>query len=464
MEGGHVVLARLSRDMPTWQGVGPVPQNIHALNTHTHVCPERIAMFDPLTLPNGQVLPNRLCKAAMEENMADAGQIPSEGLIQLYKTWAEGAPGLILTGNVMVDPMALTGPGGVVLQAGTLDDPDTRARFERWSAAGKSGGSKLWMQISHPGRQVFKSQGTETVSASATKVAMAGAGNMFDTARALRTDEVQAMVTRFADTAVAAQSCGFDGVEIHAAHGYLVAQFLSPLTNMRDDAYGGSLDNRARFLIEIVRAVRARVGADFGVGVKLNSADFQRGGFDVDDARHVVQLLNDEAVDLVELSGGSYESAAMMGMADDARLSSPSPRTVAREMYFIDFAADIAATATMPIMVTGGVTKRETAEAALADGHIDVVGIARAFAFAPTFPNAWRDGDERAITIPKANFKNKVLAGLGTMAIAKAQLHRMGRGQAPKSKVSPVMSIIKDRMRINKLTKRYKAWLSETSV
>ena len=414
------------------------------------------AIFDPITLPNGQRFENRLCKAAMEENMAEPGQVPGEALATLYKVWGEGAPGLILTGNVMVDPQALTGPGGVVLQKSTLSEADNRARFERWSSAAKAGGSKIWMQISHPGRQVYASQGTEAVSASATKVSMAGAEKMFATARALKGSEIKALIARFADTAAAAEESGFDGVEIHAAHGYLVAQFLSPLTNMRGDEWGGPLENRARFLLEIVRAVRGRVSAGFGVGVKLNSADFQKGGFDVDDARRVVEMLNAEDVDLVELSGGSYESAAMMGMSEDGRLSS----TAAREMYFIDFAADIAKAAHMPIMVTGGVTKKQTAESALASGSVDMVGIARAFAYAPHLPKDWAAQGEQ-VNLPVVKFKSKLLAALGTMSLTKTQLHRLAAGKMPKPTASPLLSIIADRLRVAKKTKLYKAWLSQ---
>ncbi|MGB0908047.1 MAG: NADH:flavin oxidoreductase/NADH oxidase family protein [Maricaulaceae bacterium] len=413
-------------------------------------------LFSPLTLPNGTVLPNRICKAAMEENMAEFGQLPGQALHNLYRTWGKGTPGLILTGNVMVDPQALTGPGGVVLQKGTLDDADARARFEKWSSLAKAGGSKVWMQISHPGRQVYASQGTEAVSASATKVAMQGAEKMFATARALTSDEIEAMVTRFADTSEAAEACGFDGVEIHAAHGYLVAQFLSPLSNHRDDKWGGSLENRARFLLEIIKAVRARVSPEFGVSVKLNSADFQRGGFDIDDARQVVEMMNDLGVDLVELSGGNYESAAMMGMPDDERFTS----TEKREMYFVDFAKDIRGSAKMPLMVTGGVTKRASADAALAEGNVDVIGIARAFAYAPHLPKDWEtEGASAAVTIPPVKFKNKLLAVLGAMSKTKVQLHRMGAGDAPKPSASPLLAIIKDRIRVSKLTKRYRKWL-----
>ena len=420
-------------------------------------------MFSPLTLPCGQVLPNRLCKAAMEENMAEDGQLPGEGLRRLYAAWAEGSPGIILTGNVMVDACALTGPGGVVLDKDTLSDSAVQDQFKRWADAGKAGGSKLWMQISHPGRQVYKSQGTEAVSASATKVSMAGAEKMFDTARALTGEEVRAMVTRFADTAVAAEASGFDGVEIHAAHGYLVAQFLSPLTNLRDDDYGGSLENRARFLLDIVAAIRARVSKGFGVAVKLNSADFQKGGFDVADAKRVVQMLNATALDFIELSGGSYESAAMMGMADDDAGQAAQSSTALREMYFIGFAQDIATIATMPIMVTGGVTKFETAQAALNAGGVDIIGLARAFAYAPQLPRDWRAGKNLSVVIPTAKFKMKLLRALGTMSMTKVQLHRLGAGKAVKPNVNALWAIMGDRIRISRLTKRYKAWLKARS-
>jgi len=415
-------------------------------------------IFQPLTLPNGQTLSNRLCKAAMEENMAEAGQLPGEALVNLYQQWADGGVGLILTGNVMVAPDAMTGPGGVYLGADTFSDSNAKALFERWAKAGKSGGAKLYMQISHPGRQVYATQGTEPVSASATKVKMGGpAEKMFGTARALSGDEVLGMIKRFADSAVAAEEAGFDGVEVHAAHGYLVAQFHSPLTNLREDEWGGSLENRARFLIEIIRAIRTRVSKDFGVSVKLNSADFQRGGFDVDDARQVVEWLNKEAVDFVELSGGSYESAAMMGMVDDGR----AQRTKEREMYFLEFAKDIGTAAKMPLMVTGGVTKRKTAENALAGGDVDIIGIARGFGYNANIPKDWERGENLQVHVPEVSWKNDLFKGLANMAMTKMNLYRMGDGHPPRAKPRPLISTIKQQMKQAKQTKRYKKWLEE---
>lgn len=416
-------------------------------------------MFSPLTLPNGAILPNRLCKAAMEENLADAGQVPGERLINLYTAWAEGGVGMILTGNVMVDPSAMTGPGGVVLEQGTLAQDDVKGKFETWAKVGKTGGAKLIMQISHPGRQVYATMGTEAVSASATKVTLEGpADKMFAAARALTPDEIRGMIKRFADTAHQAERAGFDGVQVHAAHGYLIAQFLSPLTNQRNDEWGGNLENRARFLLEIVREVRERVDPHFIVAVKLNSADFQKGGFDVGDAKQVVDWLGGEALDFVELSGGNYESAAMMGLAADGRAQS----TAEREMFFLDFAKSIAEAAVMPVMVTGGVTRRETADMALAEG-VDIVGIARAMAYNPSLPNDWKENKNLKTAIGSVNWKNKSLLSLANMALTKQQLNRLGAGLAVKQKQRPFLTLLAQQIKQFRQTKRYKAWL-ETQV
>ena len=415
-------------------------------------------LFAPLKLASGNTLPNRISKAAMEENMAEYGQIPGKALINLYSRWAEGTPGLIITGNVMVAPDAMTGPGGVYLGKDTLADPAIRQRFEAWAAAGKSGGSALYMQISHPGRQVYAAMKTDVVSASATKLNMEGpAAKMFTDARALTGDEVKAMITRFADTAEAAKIAGFDGVQIHSAHGYLVAQFLSPLSNLREDEWGGSLENRARFLLEIVRAVKARTGDKFGVGVKLNSADFQRGGFDVDDAKQVVKWLNKENVDFVELSGGSYESAAMAGAANDDNPSS----TMLREIYFIEFAKEIQKIAKMPLMVTGGITKLETAQKAMESGAVEIVGIARAYGFNPHIARDWQAGKNPEIIMPLSNSKNKTFRVLSGMGMTKANLYAMGNGKMPKMKMSPLLAVMKGQIKQGKQTKTYRSWLEK---
>ncbi len=409
-------------------------------------------LFAPLSLPNGQVIPNRIAKAAMEENMADAGQLPGEALWRLYRRWGAGGAGLLLTGNVMVAADAMTGPGGVV-----LDEWQPLEPFRRWAEAGRAGGGRIWMQINHPGRQVFAATNPEAIAPSAVPVAIEGFSTLFARPRAMTEDEIQRTIGQFAESAALAERVGFDGVEIHAAHGYLLSQFLSPLTNLRSDRWGGSLENRARILIEIVRATRARVPAGFGVGVKLNSADFQKGGFEAEDAVAVVRLLNAEAVDLVELSGGSYESPAMQGRPERAS-------TRAREAYFVDFARDVVTEARMPVMVTGGIRRRATAEAALApeDGRpgVAMVGIATALAYQPDLPNRWR-GAEAVAEVPVLGWRKPALAGLATMGLAKLQMRRLGAGKVPKPGAWAPSVLIADQLRTRRRNGQYRTWLSQ---
>jgi len=407
-------------------------------------------LFKPLTLPNGSVLQNRICKASMEENLSDEGQVPGDRLEALYTKWAEGGAGLILTGNVMISPDALTGPGGIVLEN------DARLElFRCWANAGRKHGSHFWMQINHPGRQVYAAMGEEAVSASTVNVNIPGYSKMFAKPRALTGQEIAGIIERFANTAMLAEQAGFTGVEIHAAHGYLINQFLSPLTNLRDDDWGGSLEKRARFLFEVIRAVRAKVSSKFCVAVKLNSADFQKGGFDTSDAKWVVERMNTQAVDLVELSGGSYESPAMQGNPQDGGSGK-------REAYFIDFARDIANVATMPIMVTGGIRRLKVACDAIKDDSahfgVSVLGIARALAFEPNLPNNWRQNIAEDIYVPEVHWKNQTISAAANMALTNAQFERLGKGKAPKANLSPIFALIAELVRTKYRTRRYRAW------
>lgn len=411
---------------------------------------QEITAFDPLTLPNGQTVPNRIAKAAMEENMADGSHLPGPALLNLYRQWGKGGAGMLITGNVMVAPDAVTGPGGVVLDKKQPLDP-----FRKWAEAGKADGARMWMQINHPGRQVFAATNDTAIAPSAVPVEIEGASHLFPQPRAMTEADIDRVIGQFADTAALADKAGFDGVEIHAAHGYLLSQFLSPRTNQRTDQWGGSLENRARILIEIVRAVREAVSPAFGVAVKLNSADFQKGGFAAEDAVAVVEMLNDEAVDLVEISGGSYESPAMHG-----RPASASTRK--REAYFVEFARDVVAVAKMPVMVTGGIRRYATVESALAteDGRdgVAMVGIAQALAYAPDLPKQWQKA-EHAVDVPVVRWKNKAAAGLATMALTKKQLQRMGKGKAPTFKFWAPGVLAIDQIRTKLRNRTYRAWL-----
>ncbi|UTY59491.1 NADH:flavin oxidoreductase/NADH oxidase family protein [Massilia sp. erpn] len=407
-------------------------------------------MFSPLTLPNGSTLPNRLAKAAMEENMADAGQIPGPALHRLYRQWADGGAGLLITGNVMIDHRALTGPGAVVLEARTPLEP-----FVQWAKAARSRGAQVWMQISHPGRQVLADMGGNAWAPSAVALEMGKHSKLFAPPVAMSEAQIEEVIARFAATAHAAEQAGFNGVQIHAAHGYLLSQFLSPLANLRRDAWGGSLENRARLLLAVVSAIRQRVSPGFGVAVKLNSADFQRGGFSEDDAKQVLQHLNRLAVDLVELSGGSYESPAMQGRAADGR-------TLAREAYFLEFARQLAAVASMPLMTTGGISRKAVAQQVL-DSGVALAGIATALAVAPDLPQQWREGREPAALMPAVTWKDKVLVALTQMALVKRRLRALGTGDLALASYSPLFTLIADQWRARGLTKRYRRWHAQQS-
>jgi 2,4-dienoyl-CoA reductase-like NADH-dependent reductase (Old Yellow Enzyme family) len=406
-----------------------------------------VTPFEPLALPNGSILQNRIGKAAMEENMADAAHAPSADLMRLYAAWAEGGAGLILTGNVMIDRRAMTGPGGVV-----LEDESNLPAFREWARIGQAKGAQMWLQLNHPGRQVMKNMGQETWAPSPVALDLGKYSKMFATPKAMTEQNIHEVVARFAHAARIAEKTGFAGVQIHAAHGYLLSQFLSPLTNRRGDRWGGGLENRARLLLETVKAVRGAVSPAFCVAVKLNSADFQRGGFDEDDAKGVVAMLNDLAVDLVELSGGSYEAPAMQGSARDGR-------TLAREAYFLEFARDIATIAKMPVMVTGGIRRIGVVQQIL-DGGVAVAGIATALAIRPDLPDLWRAGGDPRPEIAPIRWKNKAAAALASMAVVKYQLRRLSQGRPPAPTVSPLMALVLAQFRAARLTRKYRSWMA----
>jgi 2,4-dienoyl-CoA reductase-like NADH-dependent reductase (Old Yellow Enzyme family) len=400
-------------------------------------------VFEPLTLANGVTLKNRLVKAAMEENMADAQQRPGKALRGLYQSWAEGGAGLIITGNVMVDALAMTGPGGVALQA----DADIDA-FKRWAQAAKLNDTQVWMQISHPGRQVYKSMGGKALAPSAVALDLGKHSDKFVTPKAMDAAEIEDVIARFVTTAIQAKRAGFDGVQVHAAHGYLLAQFLSPISNHRQDQWGGSLENRARMLLEIVQRIRQQCGDAFTLAVKLNSADFQRGGFDIEDAESVVAMLEKAGVHVVELSGGSYESPAMQGRTADGR-------TLAREAYFLEFAERIARSTNVTIMTTGGVRRLAVANQVVAKG-VALVGIASALSYQQDLPNIWQKDPEFVAQVPPVNWQDKTLAAIATMAMIKRQLIRLGRGKNTQQNPSPVFTLITSQLRLARLTRRYR--------
>lgn len=388
-----------------------------------------------LKLPCGAVLLNRLVKAAMTEGLADARNDVTDELLTLYRLWASNGLGLMLTGNVQIDRAHLERPGNIV-----VDDQTDMEALKRLAVVGTERGNQFWAQLNHTGRQTPASVNPRPYAPSGISLPVAEA--VCGEAREMPESEIKRVISLFASSARLCQAAGFTGVQIHGAHGYLISQFLSPLANKREDQWGGSLENRARLLIETVRAVRAAVGADFPVSVKLNSADFQRGGFDEGESARVVGWLNDEAVDLLEISGGNYEQMEMVGIGSDGPRAAAAS-TVAREAYFLDYARHIRPLFRNPLMITGGMRSAAAINAALAAKECDLIGIGRPLCIDPQSAGQLIQGeidrmpaldtklamrsDALGPDVDPATFKRiESFALLGWYCV---QLLRVGRGQ-----------------------------------
>ncbi|MDO8214035.1 NADH:flavin oxidoreductase/NADH oxidase family protein [Conexibacter sp. CPCC 206217] len=372
-------------------------------------------LADALPLPCGATLPNRLAKAAMSEQLGDRANRPTPALEQLYGRWGRGGAGLVISGNVMVDRRHVGEPRNVV-----IEDARDLAALRAWAAAGRAGGAALWVQVNHPGRQALRIAGARPVGPSAVAPKLPGAV----TPHALREDEIEEIVARYARTAAVVREAGFDGVQLHGAHGYLISQFLSPRANQREDAWGGDAARRRRFPLEVLRATRAAVGDDFPVGIKLNSADFQRGGFTEEESGDVVAALAEAGIDLIEISGGTYEAPAMMGPREDT--------TSAREAYFLDYAVRVRERAPgVPLMVTGGFRSTAAMADAIGSGACDVVGLGRPLALHPDAAAQLLDGSRARVDAGRRGIGLRTVDSAIDLYWHTRQLQRIGRGRDP---------------------------------
>lgn len=346
----------------------------------------------PLTLPCGAVVPNRMCKAAMTEGLAHPDGTASAELERLYGIWSDGGSGILLSGNIQVDGDHLERPGNVIVDSALSND--AFAALQRMAAAGTRNGNHLWAQISHAGRQTQKIVNPAPKAPSAVRLRLPQ--SQFGEPVALTAEEIESIVERFVNCAVTCKEAGFTGVQFHSAHGYLLSQFLSPLTNQREDEWGGTLENRARALIAIVTKTREVLGADFPISVKLNSADFQKGGFDFDDSLTVAKWLADAGVDLLEISGGTYEQPRLLNLdgVEPIEEQSLARSTLAREAYFVDFAKAMREELSIPIMVTGGLRRREVMNHVLETGGADMIGLGRPLCVDADGPNRLLNGED----------------------------------------------------------------------
>jgi 2,4-dienoyl-CoA reductase-like NADH-dependent reductase (Old Yellow Enzyme family) len=320
------------------------------------------------TLPCGATLKNRLVKSAMTERISNKKFEPVKGHIQLYQKWANTDAGLLITGNVMIDRKHLESAGNVC-----FDEEAMFPKLRAWADAGKSRGNHIWVQISHAGRQTNKFTNTHPLAPSEVQLHKIG---LFGKPKAMTEKDIENVILGFRKAAKIARSSGFTGIQVHSAHGYLLSQFLSPITNKRTDQWGGSLENRSRLLMAVLKETRREVGSEYPISVKLNSSDFQRGGLSEEESLEVVKMLDKAKIDLLEISGGTYEKTAFFLLNEEHKMKAS---TKAREAYFIDFAKKIRAVSSLPLMVTGGFRSFEFCNKVIEDGELDLIGMGRPF-------------------------------------------------------------------------------------
>ena len=384
-----------------------------------------------MILPNGSILKNRIAKSAMSENLSNKNNEPTATLIEVYKKWAQSGAGLLITGNIMIDSKAIGEPRNVV-----VENRKNFGMLKEWAESVKGTNTQLWAQINHPGRQAMEPINKDLKAPSAVPLK---SGRRKDATKkipiALSESQILAIIESFGNTAIILKDAGFTGVQIHGAHGYLVSQFLSPYTNIRSDKWGGSLENRARFVTEVYRKIRSKVGGSFPIGIKLNSADFQKGGFSEEESIEVVKILSKEGIDLIEISGGTYEAPAMMGKRKKS--------TIIREVYFMDYIEKARKITTTPLMLTGGFRTASVMKDSIASNQFDIIGIARPFALYPNIGN-------EIFNESQTNFNTKIkktgVKGIdGAMNIIwyEAQIKRLGKGKVPKPDLNPWLVFIK---------------------
>jgi 2,4-dienoyl-CoA reductase-like NADH-dependent reductase (Old Yellow Enzyme family) len=373
----------------------------------------------PLTLPCGLTLANRIAKSGMSEQLGDRHGSPTPELAQLYAAWAGGGAGLLITGNVMVDGRAFVEPRNAVLESDRF-----LAAYKLWAQAVHAHGGKIIMQINHPGRVAVLPLLKQPLGPSAVGLNDIPGMSIMRKPRAITEAEILEQIERYATTAALAVQAGFDGVQVHAAHGYLLSQFLSPLANVRTDGWGGSPEKRRRMLVEVVRAVRQAIGPDKALSVKLNSADFQKGGLSQEESLGIALALEAEGIDLLEISGGNYESPAQMGFAPG--------KQAGRDAYFLAYAEALRRRSKLPLMLTGGLRDVNLMNRILAEGVVDVIGMARPFAMLPDLPKRLLAGESAGElpAVPRVGYRP--LDAYLQIAWHAAQFRRIAAARDPK--------------------------------
>ena len=387
-------------------------------------------LFTPITLPNGTTIKNRFFKSAMSEGMGTRDFQPKKNIATLYKRWAEGGTGLIITGNIMVDPKGTAEPGNIV-----FDKNSNMEILKNWANQGQQHGAKVMVQLNHPGKQAPKTVSKQTVAPSAVPLGN-GLNKLFSTPRALTTSEVEELVQKFVTSAKVAKEAGFSGVQIHAAHGYLISQFLSPHDNRRTDKYGGSLENRMRFLKEIYLGMREELGKDFTIGIKINSTDFKEDGLTEEDSLKTIIKLANLGLDFVEISGGTYERPAMMGATSRST----------NQVFFAEYSKKLKQKIEIPVVVTGGIRSINAMNTLLNDNTTDFIGIARPLTIDPNIPNKIKQGTYTIVETTRVSTGvkklDRIFGSLLGIVYYQVLMQNIAKGKEPKATKNAWPSLI----------------------
>lgn len=387
-------------------------------------------LFTPITLPNGTTIKNRFFKSAMSEGMGTRDFQPKKNIATLYKRWAEGGTGLIITGNIMVDPKGTAEPGNIV-----FDKNSNMEILKNWAKQGQQHGAKVMVQLNHPGKQAPKTVSKQTVAPSAVPLGN-GLNKLFSTPRALATNEVEELIQKFVTSAKVAKEAGFSGVQIHAAHGYLISQFLSPHDNRRTDKYGGSLENRMRFLKEIYLGMREELGKDFNIGIKINSTDFKEDGLTEEDSLKTIIELADLGLDFVEISGGTYERPAMMGATSKST----------NQVFFAEYSKKLKQKIEIPVVVTGGIRSINAMNTLLNNNTTDFIGIARPLTIDPNIPNKIKQGTYTIVETTRVSTGvkklDKIFGSLLGIVYYQVLMQNISKGKEPKATKNAWPSLI----------------------
>ena len=387
-------------------------------------------LFTPITLPNGTTIKNRFFKSAMSEGMGTKNFQPKRNIATLYKRWAEGGTGLIITGNIMVDPKGTAEPGNIV-----FDKNSNMEILKNWAKQGQQHGAKVMVQLNHPGKQAPKTVSKQTVAPSAVPLGN-GLNKLFSTPRALATNEVEELIQKFVTSAKVAKEAGFSGVQIHAAHGYLISQFLSPHDNRRTDKYGGSLENRMRFLKEIYLGMREELGKDFNIGIKINSTDFKEDGLTEEDSLKTIIELADLGIDFVEISGGTYERPAMMGATSKST----------NQVFFAEYSKKLKQKIEIPVVVTGGIRSINAMNTLLNNNTTDFIGIARPLTIDPNIPNKIKQGTYTIVETTRVSTGvkklDKIFGSLLGIVYYQVLMQNIAKGKEPKATKNAWPSLI----------------------